>query len=253
MSEDVKKIPRKKKKRRKKHYLLRILVATAIIACAVLFLRSSFFDVDTITVENNHYFSDNEIITMADVEPYCNLFWGIDGGRIISRLTVDPYIEEVSVTRKLPSELVIDVKERKQIAAVIYGDKFVVIDAKGIVLRITETKPKVTLLKGLTLSKVIESEKIEAEEGVALKNTLKMFSAMEEGDIYFIRVEISDLFFKAYIYNALVCKGTPTQMLNSIENGNLQKILNSLFERDINRGTINLSEGNYASFTPKVE
>ncbi|NLY81731.1 MAG: FtsQ-type POTRA domain-containing protein [Clostridiales bacterium] len=253
MSEDIKKTARKKKKRRKKYYSLRILIALVVIAGAALFLRSSFFDVDKITVENNYYFSDSEIITMADIQPYCNLFWGIDSGRIISRLTVDPYIEEVSVTRKLPSELVIDVKERKQIAAVIYGDKYVVIDEEGIVLRITETKPKVTLLKGLTLSKVIEGEEIEAEESVSLKNTLKMFGAMEEGDIYFIRIEISDIFIKAYIYNALVCKGTPSQMLNSIENGNLQKILNSLFEKDISRGTINLSEGNYASFTPKVE
>ena len=74
---------------------------------------------------------------------------------------------------------------------------------------------------------MIEGEEIEAEESVSLKNTLKMFGAMEEGDIYFIRLEISDIFIKAYIYNALVCKGTPSQMLNSIENGTLQKILNS--------------------------
>ncbi|MBK5253458.1 MAG: FtsQ-type POTRA domain-containing protein [Peptostreptococcaceae bacterium] len=253
MSEDVKKPDIKKKKRHKKHYLRKIAISIIVIVALVLFLRSGFFDLEKITVEDNNYFADNEIIVMADIEPSCNLFWGIDSSRIISRLTVDPYIEEVSISRKLPNELVIDVKERKQIAAVIYGDKFVLIDGEGRVLRITETKPKVTLLKGLTVSKIAEGEIIEAEESVTLKNTLKMLNAMEEGDLYFTKIEMTDLFIKAYVYNSLVCKGTPNQMMDSIEKGNLQKILNCLFEIDINRGTINLSEGNYASFTPKVE
>ena len=253
MTDEVKKNPKKKKKRKKKHYLLRIVISIGIFSFIAVFLTSSFFDLEKITVESNSYFTDNEIITMADIEGGSNLFFGVDSGRTISRLTASPYINSASVTRKLPNEIVIKVDERKQIAAATYGEKYILIDSEGMVLRISETKPKVTILKGLTLTKVDEGEKLEAEEKVVLKNTLKMLNAMENGDIYFIKIEMSELFINAYIFNSLVCKGAPDNMLDSIESGDLQSTLATMFNEGLTRGTLYITEGDGISFNPKVE
>ena len=253
MPEEAMNNPRRKKKRRKKHYLLRFILIILFIVALCLFLTSSFFNLEKVTVMNNEYFTDNEIIIMADIEGGCNLFLGIDSGRTISRLTASPYIDDASVTRKLPNELVIKIKERRQVAAATYGDKYIVIDSEGMVLRITETKPKITILKGLTLTKINEGEKLEAEEKVALKNTIKMLNAMENGDLYFTKIDMSDIFIKAYIFNSLVCRGTPDNMLNSIEEGDLQNTLATMFKQGITRGTLYITEGDGISYNPEVE
>ncbi len=65
------------------------------------------------------------------------------------------------------------------------GDKYVVIDKEGTVLRKSEVDPKVTLLTGLTISKLNVGETVGAEETSTLETTLKMLSSMKEGDIYF--------------------------------------------------------------------
>ena len=86
---------------------------------------------------------------MGGCETGKNLFWGIDSKKIRSRLQQDAYMERVEVRRKLPDTVKITVTERAQVAAIAYGDRYVVIDAAGIVLRKAGVDPKVTVLKGL--------------------------------------------------------------------------------------------------------
>ena len=127
------------------------------------------------------------------------------------------------------------------------------IDGDGILLRKTDVEPRITLLKGLTISKLNVGNPVDAEENIALKNILKMLEAMEKGDIYFKKIVINKIIIRAYIYDNLICKGTPKQLLYSINSGNLQKVINKLFEDDITRGTMTFSGNNYISFSPLVD
>ncbi|MEG2626602.1 MAG: FtsQ-type POTRA domain-containing protein [Anaerovoracaceae bacterium] len=246
-------IKRTRKKRKKKHYLVRFLVFIVVCVGLGFFVSSSFFDVTEIKVENNHYYKSEEIINMANAKVGGNIFWEVNKSEIIGRLEGNPYFEKVQVKRKFPNVLIIDVAERAQVAAIVYGDKYVVIDTNGVVLRKTDVEPKLTLLKGLTISKLVEGQPVEAEEKVALGNTLKMLTAMENGNLYFKKIEISKVLIKAYIYDMLICKGTPKQVLMSIENGDLQKVLNKLFKSETKRGTITLGSDNYVSFSPDLD
>lgn len=246
-----KEINRKKKVRKKKNYLLRFLVFVAIVAAAAAFLSSGFFDVKTIEVEGNHYYKDNEVINLAGAKTGVNLFWGIGAGDLKDNLSKDPYFAEVKVKRKLPSTLVINVVERQQIAAIEYADQYVVIDKEGIMLRKGSIDPKITLLTGLTISKLKKGEKVEAEESSTLATTLSMLDTMQDGDIFFKKIDVSGIVIKAYIYDTLVVKGTSKQMKKAIESGDLQKVVNNLLENDITRGTISLGDHNYMSVSPE--
>lgn len=246
-------IDRPKKKRKKKNYLLRALIVIAILVGAFLLVSSSLFDVGSITVENNDYYTDEEVITIANAKKGVNIFWGIDGSDIKKRLLDNPYFEEVNIKRKFPNTLIIDVTERLQIAAIKYGDEYIVIDESGTVLRKTDVNPKLTLLRGLTISKLTVGEKVDAEEAVALKNTLAMLSAMKDGDLFFKKIVISKAVIKAYIYDTLLCRGTPKQMLSAIKSGDLSKVINKLFQNDTTRGTVSLGDNNYASFSPAID
>ena len=183
---EFKEVERKKKVRKKKNYLLRFCVFIGIFAAAALFLSSSFFDVKTIEVDGNGYYDAEEVRNLAVATTGNNIFWGGDVSTIEDNLLKDPYFEEVSVRRKLPSTLIIEVKERTQIAAIVYGEQYVVIDKDGLVLRKSKVDPKITLLTGLTISKLSAGEKVEAEEAATLKTTLTMLHAMQNGSLMFM-------------------------------------------------------------------
>ena len=252
MDEEIeyKEIEREKKVRKKKHYLVRFLIIAGVIAAMIVFITSSFFDIKHIDVTGNSYYTDEEVINMANVTKGKNIFFHAGKSEIKDRLSANSYFSDIKVSRKLPNTLVIHVTERKQVAALVYGNKYVVIDVNGRVLRITEVEPEVTVLKGLTLSKMEVGEKVKAVEKQTLSTTLKMINSMKKGDFYFKKIDVSNLIIKAYITDTLVVKGTPAQMKKSIDSGDLQKVVNRLFKNGTKRGTISLGEHNYMSFSP---
>ena len=219
---------------------------------AVAFLTSGFFDIKNIEVTGNRYFTDSEIISMADAAKGGNIFRLAQRSSIKRRLLENPYFTGVRVKRKLPSTEVIDVDERRQVAAVPYGDQYVVIDSQGVVLRKTSVDPEVTLLKGMTISRMEVGKKIEVEESDILKSTLKMLSSMRKGDFYFKQINVSKFHIEAYITDMLVVKGSPDKVQAAIESGGLQKVVNKLFKKKIKRGTIDISRKNYISSSPEV-
>ena len=65
------------------------------------------------------------------------------------------------VKRVLPDKIRIEITERTQVAAVVYGENYVVIDSEETVLRKTEVEPQLTLIRGLTISGIEVGEPIE--------------------------------------------------------------------------------------------
>lgn len=244
------KIDREKKKRKKKNYLLRFLIVVLVAGGAFASTFSSLFLIENVTADGNAYYSDEEIMHMAGVDKGINLIWDVDKSDCVNALMESPYFAEVKVRRKLPKTLHFEITERKQIAAVVYGENYIVIDKEGTVLRKSDLDPKVTLLTGLTVSKLSTGNRIEAEEEVILETTLNMLDTMENGDIYFKKIDVSRVIIKAYIYDTLIVKGTPKQMTKAIESGDLQKVVNNLLKNDTTRGTISLGNQNYMSFSP---
>lgn len=243
-------VDRQKKTRKKKNYLLRFLALAGVFAAIGLFLSSSIFDVKTIEVEGNSYYSDSQVINISGAVTGGNIIWGTESGTIKERLREDPYFTEVKVKRKLPDTLIIQVQERTQIAAVIYGDKYIVIDPTGIVLRKGDVDPKITLIKGLKISKMDVGEHIGVEKEQILETTLDMLSVMREGDLYFKKIDVSKVTIKAYIFDTLLVKGTPKQMKKTIKSGELQKVVNMFIKNNMKRGTLNLGDNGYMSFSP---
>ncbi|MCI5721034.1 MAG: FtsQ-type POTRA domain-containing protein [Firmicutes bacterium] len=243
-------VDRQRKKRKKKNYFLRLLIFIAIVAAVAVFLNSSLFDVKNIEVEGNRYYSDSQIINMSGAVPGCNLFWGVGSGQIKSRLKEDPYFTDVKIKRKLPDTVIIQVDERAQIGAVTYGDRYIVVDSDGTILRKSKVDPKITIITGLTINKMDIGETIGVEEKNTLNATLNMLSVMQEGDMYFKKVDVSRVIVKAYIYDTLVVKGTTKQMIKNIQSGELQKVVNSFIKNNMKRGTLNLGDNGYMSFSP---
>lgn len=94
-----------------------------IVVLAVIFVMSVFFRISDIQVEGNRHYTDQEIIRAIDIEEGDNLFF-FDRfaaiGRAFSKL---PYIETVSVERRLPNKVIITVEESTALAYLELGDE----------------------------------------------------------------------------------------------------------------------------------
>lgn len=245
-------VPRKKKKHKKSHRLLRVLIGIAVILAVLLFLMSPVFNIKAFRVEGNHYYSDSEVIHIATAQKGVNLF-SIENRRTLKKkLLQNPYFTDVKFRSRLPSTLVIRVTERRQVAAALYGDKYIVIDKNARVLRITDVKPDITTLKGLTLSRIKVGEKLQAEESGSLQYMLDMIRETQKGDFYFREINMSGVIVKAYITKTLAVKCSASQLKKAVKDGNLQKVVNKLFKSKIYRGTISIGKSNYMYFSPSV-
>ena len=73
---------------------------------------------------------------------------------------------------------------------------------------------------------------------------------MNKGDLFFKKIQVKDRYIEAYVFDTLIVRGTPDRMKEVIDNGDLQKVINKLYKSKIKRGTINLGDHNYISFSP---
>lgn len=253
---DIDDIEKRRMKRKRKlkmpGFFTRIFIILGVIIAVTAFSLSSFFTVDTIDVQGNKYFTDEEISNMAHASTGQNIIYRLNKGNMLNYLEKNPYIEEARVYRKLPSTIVINVKERIQIAALTYGDQFLIIDNKGTLLRMTKTKPKLTIVTGFKVKKVKLGEPVEVNSPDLFKELLSLLKSMEVGDVYFTKINITELFITANVYDSLVVKSKYKDLKDNIDKGRLHKVLDELFKRNIKRGTITISSDGYASFTPEL-
>ena len=253
---DIDDIEKRRMKRKRKlkmpGFFTRIFIILGVIIAVTAFSLSSFFTVDTIDVQGNKYFTDEEISNMAHASTGQNIIYKLNKGNMLNYLEKNPYIEEARVYRKLPSTIVINVKERIQIAALTYGDQFLIIDNKGTLLRMTKTKPKLTIVTGFKVKKVKLGEPVEVNSPDLFKELLSLLKSMESGDVYFTKINITELFITANVYDSLVVKSKYKDLKDNIDKGRLHKVLDELFKRNIKRGTITISSDGYASFTPEL-
>ena len=253
---DIDDIEKRRIKRKRKlkmpGFFTRIFIILGIIIAGAAFSLSSFFTVDTIDVQGNKYFTDEEISNMAHASTGQNIIYKLNKGNMLNYLEKNPYIEEARVYRKLPSTIVINVKERIQVAAMTYGDQFLIIDNNGTLLRITKTKPKLTIVTGFKVKKVKLGETVGVNSPELFKELLSLLRSMEAGDVYFTKINITELFITANVYDSLVVKSKYKDLKDNIDKGRLHKVLDELFKRNIKRGTITISSDGYASFTPEL-
>jgi len=252
--QSIENTPNKKKRRKKSHFFLNFFIVLLFIGGMAWFVSSDFFAIDQISVIHNNNYTKDEIIAMSEVETGKNLFWFyLHKGDVRDAMEGDSYIDTVHVSIQLPGTVLLDVDERAEVASVPLDDNFILIDNEGYVLRTTQVEPKLTLLVGLTITGMEEGKVLLVEEKSNFAETLTMLNTMESSDLFFKRIDISDVIIKAYIYDNLICKGTPENILRSMDTGNLQIILYDLYKKGISHGTINVGADKVCSFSPKVE
>ena len=249
----LRKIATEKKRRRQKRRMITsvVLVITAITCFALSF--TSIFTVDSIEVKGNQHYSAEEIISMGHAVPGKNLIYQTGKKEIQEYLEMNPYIKSADVKRKLPSTLVISVKERTQLMALKYDDDYLILDREGILLQKSRTKPKLTIVDGNVITKIKLGETLGTENEELMEKTTKFIRAMADNDLYYVKVDLSDSSTaRAYVYDTLLVRGNYDVLMENMKNGRLHSVLDKLFSDSIRRGTITFTEDGTASFMPII-
>lgn len=104
--------------KKSKHSAVFAPLAFILVCAAFIFVLGVFFRVSTIEVNGNSFYSDSEVSEASGVAEGDNLFFinrFSAASRIFAKL---PYVDGVSIDRKLPSSLIINVTESEAIAYV---------------------------------------------------------------------------------------------------------------------------------------
>lgn len=258
MGELRERIEKRKKEKRKKqrHFRTWVYVTTfsimALIFC-FFFSISGFFTVDSIEVEGNDHYTTEEIINISHAVPGRNLLYNLNKSETVAYLEQNPYIKTAEVKRKLPSTILIVVKERSEKMAFKYDDDYLVMDGSGILLRKTRNLPQTTLVEGLIVNKIKLGEKIGTEDKEKTNRAISIISGMTAADLYFVKLDVSNMKrVKAYIYDNLVVRADYNTLMTNLENGHLHQVVENLFKDGIKRGTITFEEDGSASFMPII-
>ena len=247
---------KKRKARRRRTVFWTVLTLIVLTIGGFIFSLSGFFTVDSIEVHGNSHFTAEEIINIAHAVPGHNLIYSPDKKTITDYLEQNPYIKSASVSRKLPSTLVITVNERAEAISFSYDDDFLIMDDEGILLKKTRTEPKITRVKGLVVTKIRLGDTVGTENQQMFSKLLRLVRAMKKADLYFVSIDMSgyadDGSVRAYIYDKLIVKSDYDSLMTNLKNGRLHKIVETLFEDDVKRGTITLGADGSASFEPGI-
>lgn len=239
----------KRKKRRKKRYLLRFILF--LLVCTGLYSAThiDYFTVDGVIVAGNKEVSDEEILKLSEVKAGENIF-DIHPWFVQRRIEKNLYIEAVNVNRKLPNTVEILVTERTGKAQFAMGKKFAVTDNNGKVLEISKEERKATMVDGVKVRNAELDRTIEVEETQVYQKAMELIAATEANDLYFKRIVISGRDAEAYVYDELVCKGKYDYLMECIKSGALKAVIFDLYQKDIEKGVVNIGSNNYCSFTP---
>ena len=244
---------KKKKQRRFRTWVYVTACALMVIIFGFFFSISGFFTVDSIEVEGNEHYTNEEIINISHAVPGRNLIYHTNKSEMLSYLEQNPYIKSAEIKRKLPSTILIVVKERSERMAFKYDDDYLVMDEEGVLLKKARSKPKTTLVEGLIVNKIKLGEKIGTEDKEKTNKVIDLIKSMTDADLYFVKIDISNTKkVKAYIYDNLVVKADYNTLMKGIKNGHLHLVVESLFKEGIKRGTITFEEDGSASFMPVI-
>lgn len=190
------KIKRTEKEERKHSRALTIAKYSALIlliaGTIIYFMLSPVFDIKKITVSNNKKLSTEEIISLSGISIDENIF-KIRTRQAERDVKENPYVESVKISRKLPSEISIDVTERVATFMIEIINSVVYINNQGYMLEVTEEKLEVPTITGLAtpIEEIKAGNRLCKEDLRKMEVVLKIIDTADSYELTSLITEIN--------------------------------------------------------------
>lgn len=221
---------RRKKRLYKRSFLFLVLLLSILVT---LCLKLKYFNITSITVRGNKNVTSKEIVELSHIYNNNNIFY-INAQKSREDILSNPYILDVKISRKLPSQININVTERKAIFYGMKNDKFLVFGGDGIALeeRNNIDGMKLIRLDGFDYSKSSIGTSLQCDD----KRKIDIIGKLSEmlfnssNNFGFDHIDITDLTdIKAYSGNMCLILGSSDDLekkmntaINILESNNLK-------------------------------
>lgn len=224
-----------------------------IVEVALIFVMSVFFRVEDIEVNGNSHYTDNEIIRAIDIEEGDNLFFFDRFGALSRVFAKLPYIEEVSVERKLPNKVIIDVTESTALAYIVLGDENWTIDHRCKVLgkaASDEELANLIAVRGINPGTLLIGEPMQTEDDdlELVEYLAEVLSQIEDRGLAssVSQIDFADKNSVQFTYDGRITVEIGDSADTEYKFGMLVSVLGKLSSEDV--GLLNLSDGATAHF-----
>ena len=193
---------KEEKKRKKPKFRLNgfgisvIVFFVLVVTLVLLFLFLPIFRVREVTVEGNVEMTDEEVLKEVGLEYNAHLMRGVSGnlldilslnyGKTEERIRQEnPYIADITIAVRIPSEVKITVKERRKIAYVSTPDGYIALDRDGTVLEINSGKTKKDVrpvVYGITVESAKLGEKVKVTDENSYKKAIVVLGSILSAD-----------------------------------------------------------------------
>ena len=181
--------PKETKKKKKAKFRITgfgiafIVFVVLLLTAVLLFLFLPIFRVREVTVDGNIEMTDEEVLKEVGLEYNAHLMRGVSGnildilrfnyGKTEERIRREnPYIADITIAVRIPSEVHITVKERRKIAYVSTPDGYIALDRYGTVLELISGKNR-TDVRPVVYGISVESAKLGERVKVRDENSYK--------------------------------------------------------------------------------
>lgn len=143
----MKKLPRKLRKK--------LLGIIAVVLVVYLLLHSPLFTVQSIIVEGNSIVTDEKIVDLSEITAGERLY-AVNINDSVKKISYYPYVESVEIKRKLPDKIIIEMVERKPVAAIVITGGYIQVNVEGRLLSIAPNIGQYNLpvISGVQLSEI---------------------------------------------------------------------------------------------------
>lgn len=150
----------------------------------IVLLCSPIFDIRNIEVSGNSKNSNEKIINFSGLELHTNIF-KFNKGFVKEKIKENAYIENVEVTRKLPSTVQIEIEEREAKYMLQFADSYVYINNQGYMLEISNEKLDIPILIGFTtdLSNIKAGNRINVADLNKMNMVIKIYEAAKSNGL----------------------------------------------------------------------
>ncbi len=173
---------RKQAERRRALQLRALAVIGAVAALWALWAGvsgSQLFEITRVEVVGNTRLSSDEVIALAALDDGETLL-RVNGDAVVSRITESPWIADADLSRRIPSTLRIEVKERVPAAVVDTGTTFWFVESGGRVLAesIASSATVVPVIRDVP---DFVAEPGNTSESAVLRNALRVLDGLSDG------------------------------------------------------------------------
>lgn len=175
MTKKQAKIERKKKKFKKIIKLITLFLL--IIGGFVFALVSPIFNIKEIQVSNNNQIATETIISLSQLQLGQNLF-RFNKNKIEKEIKTNPYIESVTIKRKIPSKIEISVKERNRNYNVEFLNGYAYINNQGYILEISDQKLDLPTIQGISTDaeQIVEGNRLNTEDLEKIETVIQIMN-----------------------------------------------------------------------------